>query len=293
MQLMGTKELTDTMQKRTLTLGEILKYGYALTSQRFGQFMALSVIVYLPVYLISGYISLGIDVQTEDLEVMARSLLKLALTDIVLMFVEIIGMLVTAVIVHNELFGQERLSFGTSFYRGIRAWPKEALTLMFLVIALVLGALITSAAMVVPVMVLFMFPLLMYLLFWFLMHQGMTACACALRGRFGFDSLHYVREVVQNRYYQVLGQFAVVSLLSNLLSTVLSLLISSISSSISAQKYLSYFVNVGLSTAVSILNVFGFVCAALIFLSQEEYTRCEMQRREEFQNRAEQDPWQK
>ena len=282
--MMDRQTLTDTMGQRLLKAGEVLSSGYALLSNRFGSYLLLSFLVYLPANLITGYFAMQIDLTpllevqndlnllTEAYESLLGEYVHLIGAQLAVMFLTLVAAMVTAVIVKNQLFDEENRSFGKNFYQGVRMWPRGALSLILVLIELILGSFGCAMLMIVPLSGLVAFVLMIALVFIFQMNYSLSSAAAALRGRFGFDNLRYIRFLSAPVYPQVIGIFAIVTLISNGILMIVSLLTTNLVT-FSDNQWVMLAVSTLIDTILSILSVYGFVCGAIVFLNLEELHR--------------------
>ena len=282
--MMDRQTLTDTMGQRLLKAGEVLSSGYALLSNRFGSYLLLSFLVYLPANLITGYFAMQIDLTpllevqndlnllTEAYESLLGEYVHLIGAQLAVMFLTLVAAMVTAVIVKNQLFDEENRSFGKNFYQGVRMWPRGALSLILVLIELILGSFGCAMLMIVPLIGLVAFVLMIALVFIFQMNYSLSSAAAALRGRFGFDNLRYIRFLSAPVYPQVIGIFAIVTLISNGILMIVSLLTTNLVT-FSDNQWVMLAVSTLIDTILSILSVYGFVCGAIVFLNLEELHR--------------------
>ena len=282
--MMDRQTLTDTMGQRLLKAGEVLSSGYALLSNRFGSYLLLSFLVYLPANLITGYFAMQIDLTpllevqndlnllTEAYESLLGEYVHLIGAQLAVMFLTLVAAMVTAVIVKNQLFDEENRSFGKNFYQGVRMWPRGALSLILVLIELILGSFGCAMLMIVPLIGLVAFVLMIALVFIFQMNYSLSSAAAALRGRFGFDNLRYIRFLSAPVYPQVIGIFAIVTLISNGILMIVSLLTTNLVT-FSDNQWVMLAVSTHIDTILSILSVYGFVCGAIVFLNLEELHR--------------------
>ncbi len=282
--MMDRQTLTDTMGQRLLKAGEVLSSGYALLSNRFGSYLLLSFLVYLPANLITGYFAMQIDLTpllevqndlnllTEAYESLLGEYVHLIGAQLAVMFLTLVAAMVTAVIVKNQLFDEENRSFGKNFYQGVRMWPRGALSLILVLIELILGSFGCAMLMIVPLIGLVAFVLMIALVFIFQMNYSLSSAAAALRGRFGFDNLRYIRFLSAPVYPQTIGIFAIVTLISNGILMIVSLLTTNLVT-FSDNQWVMLAVSTLIDTILSILSVYGFVCGAIVFLNLEELHR--------------------
>lgn len=288
--MMNRETLTRTMGERELKLSEILSHGFALLSNRFGRYLLLSVLVYLPINLMLQYFSMTADysflenvdpfnvesLAGMDMTPVVNNMLRTVLSHLGAEFLALIAVLVVAVIVKNQLFDPKNHSFGTSFYRGIRMWPRAALSLILVLIQMVLALMAASVFMMVPLIGLVSVAVVVFVAIRFSMYENLTGAVAALRGRLGFDNLRYIRFLTQKRFFRIWGCFAVLTLISN----GIMLALESISMNLllfSENMYVQGGIAVALSTFLSILNIFSFVCGTLILFNMEELKKTELE----------------
>ena len=308
--MMDLATFKKTIQERTLKISEVLSVAYSLLSQRFGRYLLLSLLVYVPINLVISYISEDVYLPAElteaALETMIPGMLKVVLAEVGTLFLELIAIQVTAVKVKNQLFDEENKSFGKLFYQGVRMWPRGALTLVLVLIGAVVALMCTSGLMAIPVLWLIAIPLLVLIAIYLVLYIDLAGCCAALRGRFGFDNLRYIGFLLkpnvrmvdpatitngfpvapQDQYLEraekiqvlepVSGKvrriFIVIMLLSNGLSLLVTFLASGILGMIT-NVYLNYAASVVIASIFSIFNIYSFICAALVFFNLEEMKR--------------------
>ena len=282
--MMDRKTLTETMGMRFLRPGEVLSSGYALLSNRFGSYLLLSFLVYLPVNLINQYFAMQVDLtpllenQTDyqvlmsDYQTLMSQYAHLIVAQAVTMYLTLVAALVCAVIVKNQLFDEENRSFGRNFYMGVRMWPRGALTLILIMIELIIGIIGSAMLMIIPLIGLISIALLLAIVFIFQMNFSLCSAAAATRGMFGFNNLRFVR-ILNMRYYgQTLGMFVIITLISNGISLVVSLLTGNLLT-FSSNQWVMLGMSTLVSTILSILEIYGFVCGAIVYLNLEELKR--------------------
>jgi len=283
--MMDRKTLIETMGQRPLRAGEVLSSGYALLSNRFGSYLLLSFLVYLPANLITEYFAQKVDLTalleaqeastlalTEQYQALMGQYMHLMAAQAVTMFLTLVAAMVSAVIVKNQLFDEENRSFGKNFYLGVRMWPRGALTLILVMMELVIACIGCAMLMIVPLIGMVSIVLLMAIVFIFQMNFSLSSAAAALRGRFGFDNLRYIRFLNSGIYGHTLGIYVLVTILSNGILMAVSLLTGNLMT-FSDNLWVMLAVSVLISTILSILEVYGFVCGAIVFLNLEELHR--------------------
>lgn len=308
--MMDLATFKKTIQERPLKITEVLSVSYSLLSQRFGRYLLLSLLIYVPINLIISYISADVylpaELTEEALETMLPGMLKVILAEVGTLFLELIAIQVTAVKVKNQLFDEENKTFGQLFYQGIRMWPRGALTLVLILIGAVVALMCTSGLMGIPILWLIAIPLLVLIGIYLVLYIDLAGCCAALRGRFGFDNLRYIAFLLkpnarmidpatitngfpvapQDQYLETAQQiqilepisgkvrriFLVIMLLSNGLSLLVAVLSSGILGLIT-NEWINYAASVLIASIFSIFNVYSFICAALVFFNLEEMKR--------------------
>ena len=303
--MMSVKELSIEMGRRPLKTGEILQGAYRLMNEKFGWFLILSVLVYLPINLVQQFPLLQIDltglaalsqssdvsmeelIQSDQMQAVIKQAGIQAGISVVMLFVERIAIMVTAVILHYQLFIEtatdqagvpyhNQESFGQVFYQGIRMWPRGAATLFFLLLGFLIAVLCLGVLSLSPVMLFVTMPVMIFCMLRFLMYESSSGAVAALRGRIGFDNLNYVRTVLGDRSMYLFGQYTVAILISNGLSMVFNVLMT-MSLQYITNQWAAYAASCAIGTLLSILNLYGFTAQVLIFLSREEYLRAQAQ----------------
>ncbi|MCF0135808.1 MAG: hypothetical protein HUJ69_05240 [Lachnospiraceae bacterium] len=286
--MMDRETLLKTMEERNLTVGEVLSHGFSLLSGRFGQYLLLSVLVFLPINLIQNYFSMQVDLSAfyaMDMEQLVQADLTPFMNDMAKtlaaavggQFLSLIAVLVSAVMVKNQLLDPENHGFGTLFYRGIRMWPRAALTVVLVLMQTFIGCMCAGMLMAFPLLGLLAIVLVVYVAIRYIMYENLCGAVAALRGRLGFDNMHYVKFLLQKSHFKVLGIFAIITLLSNGITLGVSLLSTNILS-FSGNALVRLIIATLISTILSILNIFGYVCGTLILLNLEEMKRRELKR---------------
>ncbi len=267
-------ELAKTMQERVLTLGEILKHAFGLLNERFSSFFLLVLLVYLPVNFVLQYAMLQVDFTVTELELLAAEMEDVGIVQIVLSFLELVALVVVAVMVHNLIFGQKRLPFGTVFYRGVRSWLRAVMSMMVIMLGMMMCILSMSMMFLMPGMVMMLLPVILLLAVIYSMMQYCSCSAAALRGYWGLRNIRYVSLVLKGYMGKAIGNTAVILLISGGVTTVFNLMLTSMLSYIS-NEWIALAVNVGFSTLFSMLTIYGYVAGSLLFLNIEEKKRRE------------------
>lgn len=273
--------LVKTMQKRTLSLGEILKQAFALLTERFGAFFLLVLLVYLPIRFVNEYAVMKLALPLDSLEnwemltaELTAKLAGLGGSQLVTSFLELVAMLVTAVMVHNLLFEPALLPFGAAFYRGVRSWLRSALTVMVIMLGLLMCLMSISIFVIMPGFALLMILLLLVLVAVYLLIKTGACTAAALRGFWGLHNIRYVSFVYQGYMGKAIGNTAAIVLLVGGINAGFNYLLSYMLRYI-VDPWISLAVSVGFSTLLSMLTVYEFVALTLLFLSIEEKKRYE------------------
>lgn len=280
---MDRETLIRTMGERKLRVSEIFSSSYSLLSNRFGSYLLLSVLVFLPANVILQYFTMkitmvdltGVDLLTADLTPYLQQYIHLIVANLTAEFIALIAILVTAVQVKNQLFDEKNHSFGTLFYRGIRMWPRAALTQVLVLLQMVVAVICCSMLLAMPLIGLIAIALLLLIAVRFVMYENFCGAAAALRGRMGFDNLRYVRFLLHGKSMHYIGLFAAVTVLSNGIIILVSLLSSNLFMAFT-NEYVNMAISVGLSTLLSILNIFGYICGTLALFNAEETKRNEL-----------------
>ncbi len=270
--MLERKEFNRAISERPLRLREILQQAFVLLNERFGGFILLMVAVYLPVHLITQYTLLQVDLSGESLEQLWGQLLSVYKSEIGLSFLEMAAVLVTAVLVHNLIFDEERLPFGTAFYRGLRMWLRAALTVMLLMLLLFGTVMIAGPLMIMPGMLLFIFPLILLGAVMYNLFHSFICNTAALRGRFGFDGFRYVAFILRGYMGKALGSSAVILLLTGAGSMLCNYMLSSVTARI-AIPWLAFGMQVVFSVLFSIWNIYSYIAFSILFFNLEELKR--------------------
>ncbi len=310
--MMDLATFKKTIQDRPLRISEVLSVAYSLLSQRFGRYLLLSLLIYIPVNLITSYFSVDMVLPQEITEVTVATLmpgmLKMIMTEVAMLFLELIAIQVTAVKVRNQLFDPENRSFGKLFYQGIRMWPRGALTLILVLIGAIVALMCTSGLVAIPIFGLIAIPILILIAIYLVMYMDLTGCCAALHGKFGFDNLRYISyllkpnvrlvepgsipggflfdpkdphsfvendtriRVLEPIAGKVRAIFIVIMLLSNGLSFLVAFLASGILGMIQNQ-WMNFGASVIIASIFSIFNIYSFICASLVFFNLEEMKR--------------------
>lgn len=295
--MMDRETLTRTMAERPLKISEVLGHAYALMSNRFGSYLGLSLLVFIPASALLQYFTMKVSVQvpemeqllngTADLAVMERQMLYLLISNVCVTFLTLIAIMVSAVMVKNQLFDEENKTFGVLFYRGVRMWPRGALTLVLVMIEFFLAVFGCAMLMLVPLVGLLSFLLMALAAVWFVMYQNLCGCGSALRGRLGFDNMRYVRFLLSGFMKKEIGTFAVIILISEGVTLIVNLLTSNFLY-ISDNLWVQFAISVAISGIISVLNTYGYVCGTLVFLNLEEVQKARLRKiRSESGNEAE------
>lgn len=280
---MDRETLIRTMGERPLKISEIFSSSYSLLSNRFGSYLMLSFLVFLPANVILQYFTMkitmvdleGVDLLTADLTPFLQQYLHLIVANLMAEFIALIAILVTAVQVKNQLFDEKNHTFGTLFYRGIRMWPRAALTQVIVLLQMITAVICCSMLLALPLIGLIAIALLLLIAIRFVMYENFCGATAALRGRMGFDNVRYVRFLVHGKSMHYIGLFAAVTLLSNGVIILVSLLSSNLFLA-TANEYVNMAISVALSTLLSVLNIFGYICGTIALFNLEEMKRNEL-----------------
>lgn len=267
-------ELAKTMQERVLTLGEILKHAFGLLNERFSSFFLVVLLVYLPVNFVLQFAMMQVDYTVTELELLAAEMMDVGIVQIVLSFLELVALVVVAVVVHNQIFGQKKLPFGTVFYRGVRSWLRAVMSVMVIMLGMMLCILSMSMMFLMPGMAMMLLPVLLLLMVIYVLMQHCCCTAAALRGYWGLRNIRYVSLVLKGYMGKAIGNTAVILLITGGASMIFNMLLSNMLEFIS-NEWIALAVNVGFSTLFSMLTVYGYVAGSLLFLNIEEKKRRE------------------
>lgn len=270
--MMEREELRRTLESRTLTLGELLQQSFGLLTDRFGAFIVLMLMVYLPINLIQQYQLMQVDLTVEDMELMLSQLASVYLVQMVLSFLEMVAILVAAVLVHDLVFESGQLPFGTAFYRGVRMWIRAFFTMVVVLTGLILCLMSMGMLMMMPAMMMLLLPLIFLVMVIYSLMQNGICVTAALRGRMGFDNIRYVAYILKGHMGKAIGNYAAIMLLTSGISILCNLLLGNIVAYIES-PWLALGVNVLFSTLLSILSLYGYVAGTLLFLNLEEGKR--------------------
>lgn len=273
---MDHKELREAVCSRPLSLSELLKQAFAILNDRFGSIFLLTVLVYLPVNLILELKMQQVDLTVEDLELLVSQMLGVEAVQVLLSFVELVAIVVTAVMVHNYIFGTKRAPFGRIFYRGIRMWLRAAVTMIILLLGVVLCIMSLSMLSILPVLMLAVMPVLLLLMIFYSLMQCSVAAAASLRGYWGMNCIRYVSFILKGYMKKAIGNTAVILLITGGVSMLFNMLLSGILSYI-ASPWLYIGISTVFSTLISVLSIYGFAAGCLLFLNLEEYKRYQME----------------
>lgn len=269
---MGREELREVLSMRLLSLKEILQQAFGLLNERFGVFMLLTLIVYLPTSLIGEYKMQQVDLSVETMEELLNQMMSVYQGQLGMLLLEMVAILVTAVLVHNFIFGEEKLSFGTAFYRGIRMWLRAVLTMVLLILAVLVLLMMIGFFAVMPGMILFIIPLVLLAAVVFSMLQVFICNAAALRGRMGFDNFRYINQVLKGESGRAIAKYIVIFLITTGISLLGGLMLGNMTAYIS-NPWLASGMNILVSVVFSVCNIYGYVATSILFLNLEELKR--------------------
>ncbi|MBR6683286.1 MAG: hypothetical protein IKL38_02985 [Firmicutes bacterium] len=267
-------ELTRKMQERVLGLGEILKASFQLLFERFGFFFLLMMLVYLPYNVATQISMLKVDLTSMDLEVLMSGVSDLGIVQLVLSCLELVAALVIAVIVHSLIFGREKIPFGTLFYRGVRGWLRAVMTMMVLMLGMMTCMLSMSMFMMMPGLSLMILPLVLVLAVVYSMMLSGGCTTAALRGYWGLRNVRYVSLVYRGYMWRVIGYTAVFMVITEGITLLLGVLLSFLLYYISNEG-MALAINVGVSTLLSMFEIYASIAGSLLFLNIEEKKRRE------------------
>lgn len=270
--MMEKEELRSAMQSRPLRLSEVLQQSFQLMTERFGSFLLLMTMVYLPIHLILEYKMLQVDLTVEDTELLLSQLMSLYMVQMVLSFLEIVAILVTSVLAHNLIYGKSEMPFGSAFYRGIRMWVRAFLTMMVLVMGAVLCIMSMSMLMMFPGMMFLIFPVLLLLAVFYSLMQNFVCTSAALRGRMGMDNIRYTTFILKENMGRAIGYYAVILLITSGGFLLGDLLVSSMTQYI-ANVWIAMGIRVCFQVLLSILKIYAYIAGTLLFLNMEEGKR--------------------
>ena len=267
-------ELTRKMQERVLSLGEVLKYAFKLLAERFGSFFMLVLLVYLPINVATQISAMKVDLTSMELEVLMSEISSLGIVQLVLSFLELVAAMEVAVVVHNLIFGREKLAFGTLFYRGVRGWLRAVMTVMVLMLGMMTSMLSLGMFMMLPILSLMMLPLVLVLAVVYNMMLGGGCTVAALRGYWGLRNVRYVSLVYKGYMWRVIGYTAVVLVITEGITLVFGVMLSFLLYYIPSDG-VALLINVGVSTLLSVCSVYASIASSLLFLNIEEKKRRE------------------
>lgn len=258
----GDWKETEILPVRELKLGELLFLTFELMKKRLGSFLLLALLLYLPSAALQQY-QLSQIVLTEDVQALLEQMIPVAVGTAVMMFLTIIGPMIAAVLIVNELYDEQRLTFPAAFYKGIRRYPAAALTLVILLAGLILAELFLSMLMtILPLLLMLILPLLTAVLLYFGLLQSSSAATASLRGLLGMNNLGYVRAVFGQRMLRCLGIYAFVWIIGNLPGMLIGL----VAGELLAFIEIPWLVN-GLSVLLEgLLGIFSLFTASAVVL---------------------------
>ncbi len=266
---MEKQELRQSMESRLLRLGELLKVSYGLINERFGSFLGLTLLVYIPVNVVLYVKMLQVDPTVEDAALMLNQAMSVSVVQLILVFIEIVAVLVTAVLVHNQVYGEQKIPFGTAFYRGIRMWVRAVTALVLVMLGAFLCLIPLGSLLALPGLFGMMLPLIALVSVYYSMMQNMVCCAAALRGHWGLHNLRYSFFILRGYMGRAFGRMLVISLITSGISMLFEQLLANIVSFLT-QPWLYVLICTAFSALISVLNTFGFIAASVLFLNLEE-----------------------
>lgn len=264
---MNKQEVRESLSRREVHLREIFIWSLELLRERLGQYILLTIIIFLPTNLLLSFLLEQLP-ETVD----ATQYLRVSGMQLLTNLFSMIACSVCVIMVGDQLKEEsgEKKSFGVIFYEGIRTWPLFFLTTVMLMAALV-GVLLflTILSSFIPVLLvpaMAAIIILAFLLVVFMYGSNVIAARHRVMLR---RNLEMLLEALKNHMGRTIGLILLVSLiglgLSMPLLNVFEILIGNRLSGIGL-----VIAETLIQTALSIVNIYADIAVCLRFVNLEQ-----------------------
>ncbi len=264
---MNKQEVRESLSRREVHLREIFIWSLELLRERLGQYILLTIIIFLPTNLLLSFLLEQLP-ETVD----ATQYLRVSGMQLLTNLFSMIACSVCVIMVGDQLKEEsgEKKSFGVIFYEGIRTWPLFFLTTVMLMAALVGVLLVLTIlssfipVLLVPAMAAII--ILAFLLVVFMYGSNVIAARHRVMLR---RNLEMLLETLKNHMGRTIGLILLVSLiglgLSMPLLNVFEILIGNRLSGIGL-----VIAETLIQTVLSIVNIYADIAVCLRFVNLEQ-----------------------
>lgn len=264
---MNKQEVRESLSRREVHLREIFVWSLELLRERLGQYILLTIIIFLPTNLLLSFLLEQLP-ETVD----ATQYLRVSGMQLLTNLFSMIACSVCVIMVGDQLKEEsgEKKSFGVIFYEGIRTWPLFFLTTVMLMAALVGVLLVLTIlssfipVLLVPAMAAII--ILAFLLVVFIYGSNVIAARHRVMLR---RNLEMLLEALKNHMGRTIGLILLVSLiglgLSMPLLNVFEILIGNRLSGIGL-----VIAETLIQTVLSIVNIYADIAVCLRFVNLEQ-----------------------
>ncbi len=264
---MNKQEVRESLSRREVHLREIFIWSLELLRERLGQYILLTIIIFLPTNLLLSFLLEQLPETVDTTQYLRVSGMQL-LTNLFSM----IACSVCVIMVGDQLKEEsgEKKSFGVIFYEGIRTWPLFFLTTVMLMAALVGVLLVLTIlssfipVLLVPAMAAII--ILAFLLVVFMYGSNVIAARHRVMLR---RNLEMLLEALKNHMGRTIGLILLVSLiglgLSMPLLNMFEILIGNRLSGIGL-----VIAETLIQTVLSIVNIYADIAVCLRFVNLEQ-----------------------
>lgn len=264
---MNKQEVRESLSRREVHLREIFVWSLELLRERLGQYILLTIIIFLPTNLLLSFLLEQLP-ETVD----ATQYLRVSGMQLLTNLFSMIACSVCVIMVGDQLKEEsgEKRSFGVIFYEGIRTWPLFFLTTVMLMAALVGVLLVLTIlssfipVLLVPAMAAII--ILAFLLVVFMYGSNVIAARHRVMLR---RNLEMLLEALKNHMGRTIGLILLVSLiglgLSIPLLNMFEILIGNRLSGIGL-----VIAETLIQTVLSIVNIYADIAVCLRFVNLEQ-----------------------
>lgn len=264
---MNKQEVRESLSRREVHLREIFIWSLELLRERLGQYILLTIIIFLPTNLLLSFLLEQLP-ETVD----ATQYLRVSGMQLLTNLFSMIACSVCVIMVGDQLKEEsdEKKSFGVIFYEGIRTWPLFFLTTVMLMAALVGVLLVLTIlssfipVLLVPAMAAII--ILAFLLVVFMYGSNVIAARHRVMLR---RNLEMLLEALKNHMGRTIGLILLVSLiglgLSMPLLNMFEILIGNRLSGIGL-----VIAETLIQTVLSIVNIYADIAVCLRFVNLEQ-----------------------
>ena len=264
---MNKQEVRESLSRREVHLREIFIWSLELLRERLGQYILLTIIIFLPTNLLLSFLLEQLPETVDTTQYLRVSGMQL-LTNLFSM----IACSVCVIMVGDQLKEEsgEKKSFGVIFYEGIRTWPLFFLTTVMLMAALVGVLLVLTIlssfipVLLVPAMAAII--ILAFLLVVFMYGSNVIAARHRVMLR---RNLEMLLEALKNHMGRTIGLILLVSLIGLGLSMpLLNLFEVAVGNRLSGIGLV--IAETLIQTVLSIVNIYADIAVCLRFVNLEQ-----------------------